>query len=56
MALVMARAFVEADPRDVLPQIQVPTLLLCGGGGTAPELGRCECGAEHVRAVQGKRR
>jgi pimeloyl-ACP methyl ester carboxylesterase len=27
---VMARAFAEADLRDVLPQIQVPTLLLCG--------------------------
>ncbi len=27
---VMARAFAEADLRDVLPRIQVPTLLLCG--------------------------
>jgi pimeloyl-ACP methyl ester carboxylesterase len=27
---VMAHAFAEADLRDVLPQIQVPTLLLCG--------------------------
>ncbi len=27
---VMAQAFAEADLRDVLPHIQVPTLLLCG--------------------------
>ena len=27
---VMARAFAEADLRDVLPQIDVPTLLMCG--------------------------
>ncbi len=27
---VMAHAFAEADLRDVLPKIQVPTLLLCG--------------------------
>lgn len=27
---VMAHAFAEADLRDVLPQMQVPTLLLCG--------------------------
>ncbi len=28
---VMARAFAEADLRDVLPEIGIPTLLLCGG-------------------------
>ncbi|MGH9190018.1 MAG: alpha/beta fold hydrolase [Acidimicrobiales bacterium] len=28
---VMARAFADADLRDALPQIQTPTLLLCGG-------------------------
>lgn len=28
---VMAQAFAEADLRDALPQIQVPTLLVCGG-------------------------
>ncbi len=27
---VMAHAFAEADLRDVLPKIQIPTLLLCG--------------------------
>lgn len=40
---VMAHAFAEADLREVLPHIQVPTLLLCGEADERSPLPVAEC-------------